>query len=558
MIVRELVNLIGFKIDEQGLKSVEKRVQGLATNLKKVGTAMTVGISVPLAALAVASIKASGNIERMTTSFTVFLGSSEKALSFVKDLIDFAAKTPLQIGNLEAASTILLGYGVAADKLIPTLRMVGDATRGNNELFQRAVLAIGQIKGATVLRGQELRQLVEAQVNILPYLAKVTGHSTKAIVSDTARLGITYEQVVEALKLATSEGGTYFNLLEKQAGTLFGSLTTLKDSFNLLLVKFGDMIDATFKVRQNLRKLISFVLRLTDWFSQLTKQQKTLITSLTAMLGLLGPLILSLSVVLSLVTLLNTNMFLIVGVIGLVSAAIALLIQDFIVWKNGGESIIGGFVKVIEAFLNKLTGGATRTFILVKDTFSSLLTFIGTFFQAVFFLFFGSTEKAKEALTNFGVATNHLLGNIGALLIDVVLKILDAVFSTVWNKVTGFFDKAMNYIKGQIKEFLNLVNMFSSDSLDNLAGKLIDKIPGLSNIRDSLQANFGSGPAASLATSGATSSRSVNVNSTITVSVPEGTPEEQRNYVERSAKDAVSFMFNRELNHVLASNPENE
>ena len=44
MVVRELINLIGFKVDEGQLKKADKKFQGLKKSAKRIGVAVGVAV----------------------------------------------------------------------------------------------------------------------------------------------------------------------------------------------------------------------------------------------------------------------------------------------------------------------------------------------------------------------------------------------------------------------------------------------------------------------------------------------------------------------------------
>jgi hypothetical protein len=54
------------------------------------------------------------------------LGSAENASALLKDLSDFAAKTPFTMPSIVSASKQLLAYGFGQEEIIETSRRLGD------------------------------------------------------------------------------------------------------------------------------------------------------------------------------------------------------------------------------------------------------------------------------------------------------------------------------------------------------------------------------------------------------------------------------------------------
>lgn len=95
-------------------------------------------------------------------------GDARIADAFIREMTDFAKTTPFEIGNLETASKQLLAYGFEVQNVIPTMKMMGDISAGvGMEKLPNLIMALGQVKAATRLTGNEMRQFTEAGVPLL-------------------------------------------------------------------------------------------------------------------------------------------------------------------------------------------------------------------------------------------------------------------------------------------------------------------------------------------------------------------------------------------------------
>ena len=88
------------------------------------------GIGAGIAAMGVASVKSASKLQNVQTAFNNMLGSGEKAAAFVKDLQNFAARTPFEFSQVSEAAQKFLAFGFTAEQVIPTLTAVGDAAAG--------------------------------------------------------------------------------------------------------------------------------------------------------------------------------------------------------------------------------------------------------------------------------------------------------------------------------------------------------------------------------------------------------------------------------------------
>lgn len=94
--------------------------------------------------------------EQTEIAFKTFLGSAEKAKAVLKDLTDFAASTPFELPEVQGAARNLLAFGVSSEKLIPTLKALGDVSSGVSQPLTRLVTIYGQVLSKGRLQGEEL------------------------------------------------------------------------------------------------------------------------------------------------------------------------------------------------------------------------------------------------------------------------------------------------------------------------------------------------------------------------------------------------------------------
>lgn len=234
-------------------------------------------------------LRFSGEMERTKISFETLLGSVEAADLQIRRTFAFAKRTPFDIRGVFEAEKRLLAYGSTQEGVLKDLRVLGDiASVVGVEKLPQLVLAFGQVRAKTVLAGQELRQFTETGIPIVKELAKVTGFAIEEIVDQTKDLGITFDQVLEALTNMTSKGGIAFNAMERQSQTLFGQLQNAADSFTELAIIMGNVF---LPVAKKLAEKMAVLSELLAEHPTLAKFAAVMLAIATATALVVGPII---------------------------------------------------------------------------------------------------------------------------------------------------------------------------------------------------------------------------------------------------------------------------
>jgi phage tail tape-measure protein len=163
-----------FKSLQKEIKKTEKaldKANGKSSIFAK-GLKLMSGLAIGagIANVAKSVVTLGANLEQAQISFEVMLGSAEKANYLLKELTDFAAKTPFELVGLRQDAKLLLAMGVQMEELIPTMTILGNAASGLSVDFNRLALAYGQVQAKGKLQGGELKQFTEAGVPLIKVL----------------------------------------------------------------------------------------------------------------------------------------------------------------------------------------------------------------------------------------------------------------------------------------------------------------------------------------------------------------------------------------------------
>lgn len=186
-----------------------------------------------------------GYFEQQQIALEGILGSATKARSVLNDIANFALKSPFTTKDLVGFTKQLSAFGVGSDDLFPTVTKLADISAGLGVDMSRIILAYGQVKSASVLRGQELRQFTEAGIPMVEALAKkfteLNGElvTTSDIFELISERKVSFEMVSDVLSDMTAEGGSFYKMQEELTNTLAGQMSKLRDMWDLALRDMG-------------------------------------------------------------------------------------------------------------------------------------------------------------------------------------------------------------------------------------------------------------------------------------------------------------------------------
>ena len=216
--------------------------------------------------------------ENSAIAFEVLLGSGEKASKMLAEITEMGAKTPFEKMDLQNAAQTMLNFGVAEEKVLGYMQQLGDIAAGDKQKFQSLALVFGQVTSAGKLSGQDLLQFINAGFNPLKELQSMTGKSYADLQDAMSKGQISADMVASAMKRATSEGGKFYQMMDKMSATTGGRISTVIDSIKErtskmfeyiapLIAKFLELIDAVIPpIFTAFEKVISAVSTVIQWF----------------------------------------------------------------------------------------------------------------------------------------------------------------------------------------------------------------------------------------------------------------------------------------------------
>ena len=222
-----------------------------------------------LGGLGVYAVKLASDMENTRVAFTTMLGSAEKAGAFIKDLQNFAARTPFEFKGLTESAQQMMAYGIEAKNVIPTLTAVGNAVAavgGGQDKIARVTTALGQMYAKGTVQAEEMRQLTEAGIPAWQILAKTLGTDVAGAMDMVTKRQVDAQTGVANLVSGMNE--KFGGMMEKQSKTVTGSFSNLMDGLEMAAISAGTKISESL----NLAGVLSGLAAQVDKVNQVIQQ----------------------------------------------------------------------------------------------------------------------------------------------------------------------------------------------------------------------------------------------------------------------------------------------
>lgn len=213
-----------------------------------VGKAMGIAFSAQQAIAFVKQVvSVRSEIQALEVSFRTLLGSQQASAELMRQMKEFAAATPLQLGDLAKGAQTMLGFNLNPDEIMPMLKAIGDISMGDAQKFQSLTLAFSQMQSTGKLMGQDLLQMINAGFSPLAVMADKTGKSIGELKEEMSAGAISAEMVKQAFIDATSEGGQFYGMLSGQGDTVKGAIAQLSGAITDMFNGIGEQSEGLIK-----------------------------------------------------------------------------------------------------------------------------------------------------------------------------------------------------------------------------------------------------------------------------------------------------------------------
>ncbi|WP_343671817.1 tape measure protein [Chitinophaga sp.] len=319
-------------------------------------------------------------------SFQRLTGSSTAAASILKDLHQMAATSLFNNDNLQENAATLLESGVAAEKLMPTLNMLGDASGGNQAKLDTLTKAFGDMQQEGHLTTESLKAMNDAGFKPLEIMAASGGQTMEQLKASMAAGGISTENVVAALQTATGSGGEFFGVMQEQSETAAGKWHYLQEKMSEAGGTIGNALMPTVSnfMENTLKPLVGWLSAAAGWIAENSDLVGFLVTVVAG--ATLGYKLWTLAAELLGPAMASSGIGTIVVVVGALIGAVIYAWNTF-GWFRGGIMAVWEVLKTFGTFIWDYTIEP------IKDLASGLFG-LG---KTLWYFFSGDWSKAMEA-----------------------------------------------------------------------------------------------------------------------------------------------------------------
>lgn len=219
---------------EKHSDSGSRAVAALGTTAKVAAAGVAIA-GTAIAAAGTAAIKSAGEYEQNRIAFETMLGGADKARALLTEIADFSKSTPFELDEVVTASKQLLAFGFAQDKIIPTMRKLGDIASGVGVPVGQLAYVFGQVRVAGKLMGGDLMQFTNAGVPMIEELSKVLKVSQGDVKKMVEQGKVGFPEVEKALDNLTGANSRFGGMMDKQSKSFSGIVSNIKDSFSQIM-----------------------------------------------------------------------------------------------------------------------------------------------------------------------------------------------------------------------------------------------------------------------------------------------------------------------------------
>ena len=454
---------------------MEKALAPVRQRLQSVGTALSVGVTAPLTALAVKGVQAwdkqAKAVAKVENAIRSTGGAAGRSLEELQRLA-----SDLQTKTLFGDEEILEG---ATAQLLTFTNIAGQQFERTQAVALDLATMLGtDLKSASIQLGKALNDPV-ANLSALSRSGIQFSASQKEVIKSLAEGGRLAEaQNVILQELERQYGGT----AEAAAKAGTGPITQLSNAIGDLTEEIGAIVvDA-------IQPLVGYVQEAVTWFGNLSEGTKQTIVAIGGIAAAIGPLLLSLGGVLKLLPLISTGFTLLTGPFGLVIAGGAALVA-------GAVAIYKNWDRIREQFagpLSKAIAGFSAVFETVKavamDILGSVMQLVSTFGEWFSAIWGEIVSAAKAIWAEWGdtimTAVRFVFDHVISI-VTTALSLLADTFGAFVDFLTGDWAglwERMQNITRTITRFIARSVLSMADLV--LAGieKLFSWIPGVESL----------------------------------------------------------------------------
>lgn len=272
---------------ERSLKGVERRLQRFASNIQSIGRELTTSVTVPLAGLGAASLKAFGDIEKLEKGMTAITGSAEAAEKELARLRTIAEQPGLAFEQAVKGSIQLQAVGFSADAAAQSLEGLAKVvalTGGSAQELDVVVRQLTQINSKGRILAEDLLVIQENAPAIGLALQKAFGtQNVEAIRESGISTGEFTQRLIEAIDTLPE--------FQNVTGGVANAFDNFRNNVKFALAELGRSINEVVNIEAVFQKVNAALNNAVDFFKSLTPEARKFIIVTAAIVAGIGPVL---------------------------------------------------------------------------------------------------------------------------------------------------------------------------------------------------------------------------------------------------------------------------
>lgn len=281
--------------------------------MENLGRKLTTRVTLPIGALGVAIAKtgvAYNTLEQTSrAAFTTLLGGAAEANQMMEKLHEFGSTSPFPRQVWIKGTQQLIGFGLEAERVIPTLNSIQDATAaigGGSEDIATMIDIFAQIQGQGKITGRELNRLGLVGIDAAGMIAESMSSTANDIRDDISAGAIDAETALTTLTSAMDArfAGAAANVKKTWAGTMDRIKAAWRDLSSAIVEPFVSRTGGGLAVQWG-NRLADSMRVIEGIVANLSPEVVTLGVALAGMAALAGPFLFLASKILSMATIMR-------------------------------------------------------------------------------------------------------------------------------------------------------------------------------------------------------------------------------------------------------------
>jgi tape measure domain-containing protein len=431
---------------QNAIKTVNEKLKQTGDKMKQIGSDLSTYVSLPLAALGGAAIKAFGDIQALQNGLTAVTGDAKETAIQFERLKELAKLPGLGLQEVTKGSVNLQVIGFTAEKAEKSIKAFGNAVAtvgGGAEQFDRALYGLAQLANTDFPLGEDLNIIKDAIPQVTPLLKEAFGSARS---DELKELGISSQQVVDTIVNGLSK-------LPPVAGGVNNAFENLKDGVFQNLAEVGKIINDNLNLNELSDKIVSGISSIVGWFKELDPTIQRFILGFAGIAIVLPPIIAALGVFIGTVLpALTAGFAALISPVGLIVVGIAAAVAAIIAyWDEIKEYFTSGegneFWQTVKTYANYLWES-------LKSIFNSIKSFVLEVWSTI------GTNVIAYVKSSFGYVQSIIKTVLGVIsgVFKVFASVLKGDWSGAWEGVKDIAIALWNGILGVVKNGIAMVS----------------------------------------------------------------------------------------------------